>query len=383
MTVDEKFEHIEEFFFKHFIIRGEGQSTNIPFAIKDFDTKIIEVCDGTINLAQYLTYLYMKWLYTDKSDIYTKEIDKALNVIERLAKVAYEIYDIDLYTGPYEEGFFIRDDITLNAVAGYQIRGAHTQFNFPTLEDPCFSSFVSQDQVWNLNPILAELARAGFRKAFHIGQSINGYIVDNNYTIYNPYVSNLLHWHTYCPTFNEKKVKPWERQGDRDSNYKPKVKVKRGANNWYYSGGTQAAYDTFLYGGARTRRLNLRQTLYKGIVFMLDRIYEPIYRLFTGNDFKHNSYYCYAVTSGIWYNKKFTKRFLKRFNKDLEYCIGTNEEPFEANIAPLAIPVKDVNLDVLREYLDGYVMPEAKGSVNSPLVALTLYYWYKWANEAR
>ena len=113
---------------------------------------------------------------------------------------------------------------------------------------------------------------------------------------------------------------------------------------------------------------------------------EPAYRLITGSDFKHNSYYCYAATSGIWYNRKYKKRFTDRFNRSLK---DTTVEAFEANIAPIVLDDCAVDINNLNEYLDvrGKSYCDAIDSINSntdstihipsPLNDLLLYYLYK------
>ena len=65
-------------------------------------------------------------------------------------------------------------------------------------EDPCYSMFVSQDQIWNLNPILKVLADEGSILAKELGYDINSYVSDNGYTIYNPYLSWINHYYHYC-----------------------------------------------------------------------------------------------------------------------------------------------------------------------------------------
>ena len=137
-------------------------------------------------------------------------------------------------------------------------------------------------------------------------------------------------------------------------------------------------------------RKTLRKLLYKGIVFFLDRIYEPIYKRFTGHDFKHNSYYCYAATSGIWYNSKFKERFVSRFVKSLdEWSKGNDDktiELFEPNIAPLVIDDKESwgkCEENLFDWLYWYTQKVEGNSVYSPLEALTLYEWYKYMYNSK
>ena len=393
MTIEEKFEKIEEFFWVNYfyLLIGDGtvsnkSGSNIPYQSVIFNkdgTHYYDVGDGTINLASLWTLLWMKEKLGLTSPI---TLQHALEVYDRLVEAAYINSGIENW---YVEelgvvsGFFLRDDIPVHENIKSNLGMLQDGIN----EDPCHSPFVSQDQVWNMNPILAQLAKEGNQRAKRIGLEINSYIQDNGYTIYNPYLSGFVHFHTYCPTFNENKVKVWERQQDRDNHYKPNIKVKRGANNWYYSGGTKAAVKFFSYisptGGLHFN--SLREIIYKGIVFILDRVYEPAYHLITGSDFKHNSYYCYAATSGIWYNRKYKERFTDRFNSSLK---DTTMEAFEANIAPIVLDDCAVDINNLNNYLDirGKSYCDAIDSINnadstvhfpSPLNDLLMYYLYK------
>lgn len=394
MTIEEKFKKIEEFFWNNFFYSINNDSnvhndygSNIPYQSIVFangNKSLCDVGDGTINLASLWTLLWMKEKLNIESPL---NLNHALEVYDRLVEAAYTNSGIDNWYAEelgIVDGFFLRDDILGDGNIKSNLRMLHIK----ELEDPCHSPFVSQDQVWNMNPILAQLAREGNEKAERIGVEINKYIANNGYTIYNPYVSRLLHFYTYCPTFNENKVKAWERQQDRNDNYKPKIKVKRGANNWYYSGGTKSCLDWFINhpstGGLKQR--SLRELIYKGIIFILDRVYEPAYRLITGSDFKHNSYYCYAATSGIWYNGRYKERFKDRFNSSLK---DATVEAFEANIAPIVLSDNTIDISALNEYLDvrGKVYCDAIDSINSgdydtiqfpsPLNDLLMYYLYK------
>lgn len=374
MELDKKFDLLEKQFYEKFIKLGiaENKACNIPYSYYDYSNNSVDVGDGTINIAQYLTFLYYYWKYHE-SDSARYEIKQTIGTLERLEKSAYEMYSVELPGIDFPvRGFFVRDDIDdVDGVTAYK------QFYYPNVEDPCFSPFISQDQVWNLNPILAKFAQEGFSEAAYAGRRINSYIMQNGYTIYNPYLSRIVHWHTYCPTFNEDKVKPWDRQADREFNYKPMIKVKRGANNWYYSGGTKACFNSFSTGDFTKAGHSIRELAYRATIFVLDRIYEPIYKLVTGNDFKHNSYYCYAATSGVWYNNSYKKRFKRRFTDSIKRCIETGNTPFEANIAPLVLGIDNDVCGSLETYLMNVPEPVTTGKVESPLMNLTLYYWWK------
>lgn len=396
MTMEEKFNKIEQLFFSKFIScvgNGNIKGTYIPYERIDANGKVY-VGDGTINIAYYLTMLYNKYKYYSYTGKDTTDIKYGmlftLRTLFRLTNNAYYYFsnafkDNTEIVGEKVNGFFLRDDVDDSSIVSN-----YTMLTTPANEDPCHSSFVSQDQVWNLNPILYRLFKDFYKKdngsdnigtrAYLFGWFINEYIMHYNYTIYNPYLSRAVHFFTYCPTFNTDKVKPWDRQADRKANYKPKIKVKRGANNWYYSGGTKAAYKVF-DGTPEKVGKSFREFIYKGIVFTLDKIYEPIYRIITGNDFKHNSYYCYAATSGIWYNANYRERFAKRFNESLTDSIAKGTELFEANIAPLVLDVDSVDIDNLRAYLNAVPEPATSGELTSPILDLSLWYWYLYMNE--
>lgn len=395
MKTQEKVDVIEKFFYNNFIAipTGDGlkdEGTCIPthtICIKNNIVNYVDIGDGTCNLAYLMTLIWTKGKCDNGSSFKAPiTIDNCLNTYCRLEQTAFEIFDDNWYVfqDGVESGFFIRDDIS-----DFKTKSSFSMVVTPANEDPCHSPFVSQDQVWNLSPILAKLASEGNEKARIIGLNINNYIAKNGYTVYNPYLSKLMHFYTYCPTFNEDKVAPWERQEDRIKHYKPTVKVKRGANNWYYSGGTKAAVK-FFSNTSPTGSLkfnSLREVIYKGIIFVLDRIYEPIYRAFTGSDFKHNSYHCYCATSGIWYNKKFKRRFIDRFNKSIK--TAGDGELFEWNIAPFVVggsttvnvsdlygyllPLIDNWYNIANDFNNGNIV---NGTYSSPISMLVLWYMY-------
>lgn len=399
MTTQEKFDKIEEFFWTNYfyLLIGDDsvinkQGSNIPYQSIIFNKGkhvLCDVGDGTINLAHLWTLLWLKKKLGFTSPI---TLQHALEVYDRLVVAAYTIID-NWYVSEKGviDGFFLRDDIP----SGDNIKSNLGMIENSAFEDPCHSPFISQDQVWNMNPILAQLTKEGNEKARLIGLDINKYIQKNGYTIYNPYLSRLVHFYKYLPTFNENKVKSWDRQTDREEHYKPTIKVKRGANNWYYSGGTKAAVKFFSNtsptGGLKFN--SVREFIYKCIVFTLDRIYEPIYRVFSGSDFKYNSYYCYAATSGIWYNKRFKRRFVDKLNKSIQ-TVG-NDKPFEWNIAPLIHGIgADIDVDglfhLLTNAIDEYIeaidnIDSSTNNINipSPIWILVCWYWYQALVEAK
>lgn len=388
--IEDKFIEWELILFDKFLAPSNNalseNGTNIPLSYIYSSSGRGNTGDGTINLANLMTYI---WIGNKNGKSFPISLIDCLNTLKRLENNAYEYFkeafphffndnDKDKI---YKEGFFVRDDIEKDKVDWGNWKMLHTLEN----EDPCHSPFVSQDQVWNLNPILSKimldssLDESVREEARKIGYSINNYIKENKYTIYNPYLSYINHMFSFLPPFNYNVP---QRVQYRLKNFEPNIKVKRGANNWYYSGGTFAAWNAF-----RTNKFdykhNLRTFLYRGIIFVLDKIYEPLYRLFTKSDFKHNSYYCYGATSGIWYSKNYENNFLKRFNKSLEDTKGEREELFESNIAPIVlINNKDIDIEKLGEYLYKYPSyNENEEIIYNPLESLILFEFYRYLNS--
>lgn len=388
MLLEEKYSKWCEIFWKYFVIPSNEneRGSNIPLGTIDFDSLAGTVGDGTCNLADLLQYLYAAKLNNEVTEI---TLEDGLKVIDRLSLAAYNYFRSafpKVYYLCQEPGFFFRDDI-LNSdspkLGLSKIISSYSMLVDGLNEDPCHSQFISQDQVWNLNPILAKIMREDedpniSSLARTIGININEYIMRNEYTIYNPYLSAINHYFHYCPTFNENKVKPWERISDRNKHLKYTDKVKRGANNWYYSGCTSACYDSF-NNMNKGYHHTFRTFLQRGVLFMLDRLYEPILGLF-GSEFKHNSYYCYASTSGLWYGPNFEERLSKRFNESVKRSITketvSEGDLFEYNIIGLIDNPSLVDWTELERWLELYPDPEVKGVIDSPIHFMYLYNWY-------
>lgn len=231
-------------------------------------------------------------------------------------------------------------------------------------EDPCFSPFTSQDQIWNLAPILAFLSEKGFEEARQAGYDIFEYVIRNGHKIYNPYYSALLHHWTFLPDMDTDKVKPWDRVSNRNKNLKYKVKVKRGANNWYFSGGFRWAFKKF--GGECSTFWHC--LWYKPFIFLADRVYHPYICKWFGIKVKNSSYYCLGSTNEkSWYGPKFRKRLVSKFNKSLE-----GGELFMPHLVFLH---GCENVD--RSGLESYLKEWEWDGVNSPIEFLTLCNWYK------
>lgn len=383
MTIEEKFKEWDDVFWKNFIYPNtkplDYNGSNIPFASVNMTNGLGNTGDGTINLAYLMTYL---WISEKNKTYHSITIDNCLDTLIRLEINAFLYFKKafpHLFTTEdhFHNGFFLRDDIDMSKVSWGNYRMLQTLSN----EDPCHSPFISQDQVWNLNPILSKIMTDNLlsddirEKAREIGYGINDYIYKNGYTIYNVYLSYIVHMISYLPNTN---LSMEERRQDREENFKPNIKVKRGANNWYYSGGTKACRDAFR-NGVCGYKSSLRTFLYKCTICFLDKLYEPVYRLITGHDFKHNSYYCYGAASNIWYSKNYKKNFLNKFNKSLKDAKGNREELFQPMIAPIVLyETEGVDIDGLKAYLEKYpFFDENETNVTSPIEGLILYEFYK------
>lgn len=378
MTLEEKFKGWYDIYWNNFVYVSEDNrsGSNIPFEKIDFDNNIGYVGDGTINMAGMLQILLTDEYLNRVSPVC---IEGVLDAIYRLMDAAYDYFNdkFPFLNMGKRNGFFVRDDISntnedlLGALGLNEVVSNMNMLESLVNEDPCHSPFVSQDQVWNLSPILMAIAvrhKVYSTKAMNIGFIINDYIKTYGYTVYNPYLSMIKHFFKFLPDL---KSDYYERQRIREESYRPDVKVKRGANNWYYSGGTKSCVDAF-EGELGDYKHSFRTFIYRGEVFFLDRIWDPLLRLFK-TSFKTNAIYCYAATSGIWYDKKFARRLSDRFNTSLR----KNNSIFQGNVVFLAGDTDRIDLTLLKKWLDSYPDPKKEGVVESPVQFLYLYNWFK------
>lgn len=375
MTLLEKYNSYKELYFKHFVHKGlwNEDACNIPIASINLVNKYGFVGDGTINLAEHIQYVYAGYLNGEftKDDVLT-----AIKTLRRLCQNAYTVLTKN-YSGyyfKYEPGFFLRDDIKSTDAHLFELNNIDSSYSRcieKINEDPCHSAFVSQDQIWNLIPILSFL-KDEFSEANELGKDITEYVVKNHHKIYNPYYSAVLHDWTYLPTFNEDKVKPWDRISDRENHLKYTIKVKRGANNWYFSYGMKKAYNIF-GGDSCTFWSSL---WYKPFIFLADRVFHPYICKWFNIQVKNTSYYSFGSASGAWYFGNFDKRLISKFNKSL------NEENYSSIFMPqlafLSEKRSDINKEKLLEWLNKYPEPNLNGDINSPSIFLALYNWYKF-----
>ena len=391
MTIDEKYTKLKSIFFKDFIVVTENyncRGTNIPASkvTKSNTTRLKTLYwgDGTINMAEYLHYLYVEAVLGDKSCV--DKIYWCLESIERLSLSAYEdekMKNPNVYF-KYEPGFFLRDDISVNSkdlFDAFKVESGYSNGIELENEDPCFSPFVSQDQIWNLLPSLALIAEGwGEHKtgilAKEILKNILSYVSNHGHTIYNPYYSALKHFWTYLPSMNTEKVKPWDRVSDRNNHLKYTIKVKRGANNWYFAYGFRKTLKKFIpeakLNGFLTFLYGLR---YIPFIFLADRVYFPIVTRF-GVKRKDNSYYYMSSAGDVWYSgrKSYLKRVCKKFNKDKEYTFPALAECMKQE------KWQYLNLEEIEKWLNKYEFDE--NSLESPVKFLTLYCYLKLSKQS-
>ena len=168
MTIDEKYTKLKSIFFKDFVVVAENyncRGTNIPASkvTKSNTTgqKILYWGDGTINIAEYLHYLYVEAVLGYKSCV-----DKIYWCLKSIERLSLSVYEDEKMKNPkvyfkYEPGFFLRDDISVNSkdlFDAFKVESGYSNGIELINEDPCFSPFVSQDQIWNLLPSLALIA---------------------------------------------------------------------------------------------------------------------------------------------------------------------------------------------------------------------------------
>lgn len=391
MTLEEKYKKYKEIFFSYFIkIDDYSKSgTNIPLQEVTFgeSSNLGTVGDGTINMANYMTYL-VSCLYTEDNELEIEEIkmkiEYCLESIKRLIERPYNDAK-QLYTNigfKKEDGFFVRDDFDGTTEFEQNISLSSCSYNSVTFndqEDPCHSAYVSQDQIWNLCPILYFLSNRSDLfgmtisvPAAQILESILGFVIDHNHKIYDPYFSTIYWYKTYIPPFDTDKVAPWNRKQYRDDRLKYKIKVKRGANNWYYAYGFRRTYNKVTVNECNGFKSFLCSLIYYPIIFLSDRIWWPMLQKVFGKSRKDNSIYCLGVSGKVWYSgrKAFLKRLQKRFNNDIENYIFTCflESITQENFSKL-------NLQKIDDYLNEYeeINSLTNRTIKSPLEFLLLY----------
>lgn len=366
MTIEEKYNKYVEIFYKYFIYDApeDMPSSNIPLEYVNFDSSYGFAGDGTINISYYLQYLYTLRLLGEENN---ERIEKTLKSLKRLIDGCYDMF-ISKCPGIYfkkEDGFFLRDDISSKDASNFNLKSIDSSYSRMIErinEDPCHSPFVSQDQVWNLLPMLSVLKNNV--DAAEIGRNITGYIVNNKHKIYNPYYSAIYHNWTYLHIFEPY----WERIPERNRKLKYNIKVKRGANNWYFSYGFRKAYKEF-GGNCSTFWHSL---WYKPFIFLADRIYHPYICKWFKIPVKDTSYYSLAVASGAWYFGNYEKRIIKKFNESL-----SEEELFQPQLVFLTSDHNDIDYPSLNKWLENYPEPKEEGTMNSPIIYMILYNWYK------
>lgn len=366
MTIDEKYNEYINIFYKYFIYdESENvKGSNIPLEYVNLDTKYGFTGDGTINMSYYLQYLYTLKLL-GKND---EKIIKTIKSLKRLIDGCYNMF-VEKNPGIYfkkENGFFLRDDISSSNALNFNLDSIDSSYSRGIEyinEDPCHSAFVSQDQIWNLLPILSVL-KDEYQDALDIGREITGYVVNNKHKIYNPYYSAIYHNWTYLHIFEPY----WERIEERNRKLKYTIKVKRGANNWYFSYGFRKSYNKF-GGNCSTFWHSL---WYKPFIFLADRIYHPYVCKWFNLPVKNTSYYSLAMSGDAWYFGNYEKRIVNKFNESL-----SKDELFQPQLVFLTSDHSNIDYSLLYKWLEKYPEPKEEGTINSPIIYMILYNWYK------
>ena len=205
----DKYNRIKEVFYRDFVYDSSytKQASCIP--LSSVKNGAGWVGDGTINLAHYLQFIYTEMVLGSKTE---DDVRNSILVLTRLADTTYDLFfnnNKGIYF-KFEKGFFLRDDIHSEDASKFgltKISSGYTNGIELKDEDPCFSPFTSQDQIWNLAPILAFLSEKGFEEARQAGYDIFEYVIRNRHKIYNPYYSALLHHWTFLPDMDTDKGK--------------------------------------------------------------------------------------------------------------------------------------------------------------------------------
>lgn len=106
----DKYNRIKEVFYRDFVYDSSytKQASCIP--LSSVKNGVGWVGDGTINLAQYLQFLYTEIILGNKTE---DDVRNAILVLTRLADTTYDLFfnnNKGIYF-KFEKGFFLRDDI--------------------------------------------------------------------------------------------------------------------------------------------------------------------------------------------------------------------------------------------------------------------------------
>ena len=378
MRIEDKYNRYLDFYNEYFIHEGDWneKGNNIPVGTVSFrngESEMVDIGDGTINLAHHLQFLFSKSLNGEnvRSKMYN-----SLMTLKRLSESAREVYEEKYPKIKFniEPGFFLRDDIHSDMTGHFntnKIRSAYSNSIEMINEDVTWSCYVSQDQLWNLAPalrILFDNCSDLKGTVSDISDQLFSYVVDNNHVIYDPHASKVLHYWKYID-FGEFSG----RLERRDKSLKYNIKVKRGANNWYFSYGFRKCLKVLGEVTPNKFITFLSLLWYAPFTFLADKIYYPIVTKF-GVERKDNSYHCLAMASDCWCGgEKFWKRLMKR------------SKNYEEDYMWLLIPelIKKDKLDELDpnfilKYLEDYPEPSINGNMNNPSLFLTMYNYYKY-----
>lgn len=379
MKIEDKYNRYLDFYNEYFIHEGiwSEEGNNIPASMVSFrngESELVNMGDGTINLAHHLQFLFSRHL--NGEDVKNK-LYNSLMTISRLSLSASKEYkrrypEIDF---PLELGFFFRDDVNSKMTDFYhcnKIISAYTNSIERIDEDVTWSCYVSQDQLWNLAPalrIMQWIDEDIKSTSIDISKNLFGYVIDNNHVIYDPHASKILHYWKYID-FGEFSG----RLERRDKSLKYKVKVKRGAYNWYFSYGFRKSLK--ILGNVTPNKFITFLSLlwYAPFTFLADKIYYPIATKL-GVRRKDNSYHCLAFASDCWCGgDKFWKRLLKRVKDE-------DNEDYMWLLIPELIKknkIEEIDIDWIINYLEDYPDPIIDGNMNNPLLFMTMYNYYKY-----
>lgn len=386
MTIKEKYDTYEALYNKYFVaeINPDEKAAYIPAEYiqhSEGGVKRIFLGDAPINIANYLQYMYSRCLTGD--DKARDHIENALSALERLSTFTCNYFKERNPAVHFinEPGFFFRDDVDSTKAHLFNADVVDSPFSMcmeGINDDPCLSPFVSQDQIWNLAPMLSFLSRCSDKpiadKSKQLLYNMFEYVIRNRHTLYNPYFSAIKHNWTSLIPFS---VSYFSRIDYRNKRLKYDVKVKRGANNWYFAYGFRKAFEK-VGGNPGKFKSFLYSLIYYPLTFVAETIYFPLFadRL-KWVERKDNSYSCLATAGNVWYSgmKRFLKRALNGFYKNGQYTEVVFIEAIKQN------RLADINVKQLEKYLQDYPKPTTEGVVYSPVKFLTVYNYYQYLNK--
>jgi len=322
---------------------------------KNGDIQVVPLCkitgttgifgDGTCNLAKAMSF------HLASSD--NDAVSADLNTIDSLIFTEYYRYShaFPQYIFVKESGFFSRN-LPNPQIDNYE---GITQFDtYLETVDTCYSPFISQDQVWHLIPILIRT-----QYGCDIARDIMNFIISNNHIIYNPYLSQLIHYNTYTGKLKEPLA---NRLPKMMATLRNTHRVKRGADNRIFANLFQKVYKSL---GGKVPFWKALPYCWQPLFFELAHLlWFPLVNKFSKSWDREYPLYSMNIAAD---SSKWKRRYIKRFAKELR----EKGEIFMSDMLIYFTPSKFDN-DII-ELMESWFNNTVPSDGESPITHLQVY----------